>query len=229
MSAHILIVEDEVSIRDNVVYSLESEGFTTTSCSTGAEALDCLEKAVVSLVLLDIGLPDMSGFEVCRRLLAQRTIPVIFLTARSEEIDRVVGLEMGGDDYVVKPFSPRELTARVRAVLRRTGHGESAHGPMNSAMFQIDRERLEIRYHDRLLPLSRTEYRLIECLARHPGRVFTRDQLMTAAWDEPDASFERTVDSHIKSIRAKLRDAAPEEDPIRTHRGVGYSLMEPTS
>ena len=223
----ILVVEDEPSIADNIVYALESEGFQPTACATGAEALARFEREEWSLVVLDVGLPDVSGFEGCRRLLASRNVPVIFLTARGQEVDRVVGLELGADDYVVKPFSPRELTARVRAVLRRAnGHAEPATQPNSSTPLVVDDERCVVRYFGQTLQLPRYEFRLIKALAAHPGRVFTRSQLMDRASDEPEAAMERTVDAHIKSLRAALKAVKPEIDPIQTHRGMGYSLVE---
>ncbi len=223
----ILIVEDEPSIRDTIQYPLDSDGCETRCCGTGGEALTALGEAAFDLVILDVGLPDVSGFDVCRRLRERSNVPVLFLTARSDEIDRVVGLEIGGDDYVTKPFSPRELAARVRAVLRRT-RGAVAIEPdaAGNEVFAVDADRLAIRYHGTPLDLSRTEYRLLAAFVARPGRVFSRAQLMDAAWDEPEASFDRTVDAHVKTLRAKLRAVRPEEDPIRTHRGFGYSLAE---
>ena len=151
-------------------------------------------------------------------------MPVIFLTARSGEVDRIVGLELGADDYVAKPFSPRELTARVRAVLRRSnGAAGAATAP---AGWKHDEARCRISYRGRALDLTRNEYRLLRALLAAPGRVFSRDQLMTAAWEDPGAALDRTVDAHIKTLRAKLREAAPEAEPIETHRGLGYSLRE---
>jgi two-component system, OmpR family, catabolic regulation response regulator CreB len=218
----ILIVEDEPSIRDAIQYTLESEGAEVTCRGTGGEALEIAAEMTFDLVVLDVGLPDLNGFDVCRRLRERSEVPVIFLTARSEEIDRVVGLEIGGDDYVTKPFSPRELGARVRAVLRRTRN--PAAPPPGKSPFAVDHERLVVRYHATALDLSRYEYRLLLALLAKPGRVFSRAQLMDAAWEEPEASMERTVDTHIKSLRAKLHRVRPDEDPIRTHRGFGYSL-----
>jgi len=159
-------------------------------------------------------------------------VPIIFVTARKDEIDRVVGLEIGADDYVVKPFSPRELSARVKAVLRRTGQPpsvtaeSSASIPSPPAPFAVNMERMEIRYKDCLLQLSRYEYRVLKVLLDRPGKVFSRDELMERAWDEPGSSLDRTVDAHIKTIRAKLHAVAPDTDPIRTHRGVGYSIAD---
>jgi two-component system catabolic regulation response regulator CreB len=228
----ILVVEDEPSIADNLLYALESEGFEAHARSTGAEAIRAFERETWSLVILDVGLPDGSGFEVCRRMLALRDAPIIFLTARGQEIDRVVGLELGADDYMVKPFSPRELTARVRAVLRRTGAppkagpGSPPPSPSPATPLEVDLERCVVRYFGQTLQLPRYEFRLIKALAAHPGRVFSRSQLMDQASDEPEAAMERTVDAHIKSLRAALKAVKPEIDPIQTHRGMGYSLVE---
>lgn len=226
----VLVVDDEVSISDAIVYCLESEGYVARACALGSEALRLLGREGFDLLILDVGLPDMSGFEVCRRLKESgNNMPVIFLTARASEIDRVVGLEIGGDDYIVKPFSPRELSARARAVLRRCGNshaagdGESA-APLAGAAFSIDDGRCEIRYRGHLLKLSRYEFRLLRLLIKHPGQVFSRAQMMDHAWEEPEASMERTVDSHIKAIRAKIRDVDPGADPIQTRRGMGYSF-----
>ncbi|MEQ1752356.1 MAG: two-component system response regulator CreB [Prosthecobacter sp.] len=225
--SRILVVEDEPSIADNIIYALESEGFLSHACTTGAEALLRFECEDWALVILDVGLPDMSGFEVCRRLLALRNVPVIFLTARGQEVDRVVGLELGADDYVVKPFSPRELTARVRAVLRRTGGGlKTAAQPAAAIPLEVDVERCVVRYFGKTLQLPRYEFRLLKALAAHPGRVFTRSQLMDHGSDEPEAAMERTVDAHIKSLRAALKAVKPDIDPIQTHRGTGYALVE---
>jgi two-component system catabolic regulation response regulator CreB len=228
-SPRILVVEDEPSIRDAIQYAIESDGCDVTCSGTGGDALARLDAGAFDLVVLDVGLPDINGFDVCRRLRESHTIPVLFLTARSDEIDRVVGLEIGGDDYVTKPFSPRELSARVRAILRRT---QGAAGPattgvahsQNESVFEIDAERVVIRYHATPLDLSRYEYRLLVALIAKPGRVFSRAQLMDAAWEEPEASMERTVDTHIKSLRAKLHAVRQDDDPIRTHRGFGYSI-----
>jgi two-component system catabolic regulation response regulator CreB len=223
----ILVVEDEVAIAETILYALKTEGFDPVWKATGREALTALEGQSVALVVLDVGLPDMSGFDVCREIQRRVQVPVIFLTARSSEVDRIVGLELGADDYLAKPFSPRELTARVRAVLRRTnGHGTVRPAAPSSKIWQHDEVRCRISYRLKPLELTRNEYRLLCALLASPGRVFNRDQLMTAAWDDPGAALDRTVDAHIKTLRAKLREAAPEADPIVTHRGLGYSLRE---
>ncbi|MCG6892797.1 MAG: two-component system response regulator CreB [Desulfobacteraceae bacterium] len=221
----ILVVEDEPAIADTIQYALETEGFQARCLSSGGGVLQQLAEEAVDLVVLDIGLPDVNGMELCKEIRKENDVPVIFLTARSDEIDRVVGLEIGADDYMVKPFSPRELTARIRAVLRRAG-GRGT-GAENTG-FSVDESRRRITYCGSPLDLSRTEYRLLQTLVGRPGHVFTRERLMELAWDEPDASMDRTVDAHIKTIRAKLRAVRPEVDPIVTHRGVGYALSEET-
>jgi two-component system catabolic regulation response regulator CreB len=223
----ILVVEDEPAIADTLQYALESEGFQCLRLEVGAGVAEVLDRQPVALVVLDIGLPDMSGIEVCRRIRQRHDVPIIFLTARGGELDRVVGLEIGADDYVSKPFSPRELAARVKAVLRRARPGNaSPQPPPPAAAFALDEERLQITYFGKPLELSRYEYRLLAVLLKRPGRVYSREQLLELAWDEPEASLDRTVDAHVKNLRAKLRDVRPEIDPIATHRGTGYSLKE---
>lgn len=222
----ILIVDDEPAIADTIQYTLEMEGFQTLISHLGIPVAGLLEEHSVDLVILDIGLPDISGTEVLKRIRQKFRVPVIFLTARAGEIDRVLGLELGGDDYVVKPFSPRELAARVKAVLRRSGGGAATTHQPDSATWQVDEARRCIFFHGARLDLSRYEYNILEVFLRRRGQVFTRDRLMEAAWDEPEASMDRTVDAHIKNLRAKLKLIRPGEDPILTHRGIGYSLRE---
>ena len=223
----VLVVEDEPPIAETILYALRTEGFTPLWHPTGREALATLRREPVALVILDVGLPDMSGFDVCRELRCTHAVPVIFLTARSGEVDKIVGLELGADDYLAKPFSPRELTARVRAVLRRT-QATAAPAPVTGGVWQHDAERCRIHYRGQALELTRNEYRLLAVLIAAPGRVFSRDQLMNAAWPDPGAAMDRTVDAHIKLLRGKLRGVAPEADPIVTHRGLGYALREET-
>lgn len=230
----ILVVEDEASIAETITYALQTEGYSPVWKATGGEALAVIGLLPVALVILDVGLPDMSGFDVCRELQKRGAPPVIFLTARCGEVDKIVGLELGADDYLAKPFSPRELTARVRAILRRTnGQGNGMiSGPIPAvsaatpSVWVHDAAKCRISYRGRALELTRNEYRLLGALLATPGRVFNRDQLMAAAWADPGAAIDRTVDAHIKTLRAKLREAAPEADPIVTHRGLGYSLRE---
>jgi two-component system, OmpR family, catabolic regulation response regulator CreB len=231
MPHRILIVEDEPAIADNIVYALETEGFLTRWCATGGEGLAALAEPF-DLAVLDVGLPDMGGFDLCREIRKRGELPILFLTARAGEIDRVVGLELGADDYVVKPFSPRELAARIKAILRRTAKPPAAAGDPRPAKdpspppFSVDAERCAIAYFGKRLDLSRYEYRLLAALIEKPGRVWSRERLMEKAWDGPEASLERTVDAHIKSLRAKLRQVDPGAEAIVTHRGMGYSLKE---
>ena len=242
----ILIVEDESGIADTLQYVLRSDGFTPVWCETAEAGLQSFKEELPALAILDVGLPDMNGFELFKQLqayLRERALPdlpMVFLTARSDEIDRVVGLELGADDYIAKPLSPRELVARVRTILRRSQRGASAPAgvapvaavpvalrPVEPAVpFVVDAERMQIRYYGRALELSRYEYGLLRLLVQRPGRVFTRDELLSQVWDDASDSFDRTVDAHIKTLRAKLRTVAPELDPIRTLRGTGYALNE---
>ncbi len=220
---HILIVEDEAAIADTLIFALQGEGFSSSWLSLGEQALAAQQCTPADLLILDVGLPDISGFEVCKRLRRFSEVPVIFLTARSEEIDRVVGLEIGADDYVVKPFSPREVAARVKAILKRTAPREAAPEEVPSGPFQVDGERVQIHYHGELLSLTRHEFRLLQLLLAQPERVFSREQLLDGLGVASDAGYERSIDSHIKSLRAKLRQVAAAAEPIQTHRGLGYS------
>jgi two-component system, OmpR family, catabolic regulation response regulator CreB len=227
MKQRILIVEDEPSIADNIQYVLESEGLETVRSATGLAALPLLAESSIDLILLDVGLPDVSGFDLLREIRRSHTTPIIFLTARSAEIDRVLGLEIGADDYVVKPFSPRELSARVKAVLRRTTAQPTTTAPSAAApAFAVDTSKRQVRYFGHLLELSKYEYAILNTFIRRPGHVFSREELMDIVWEQPETSLDRTVDVHIKNIRAKLRALVPDLDPIVTHRGTGYSLRE---
>ena len=221
----VLIVEDEPGIADTLQYALRTEGFEPRWCATGEDALE--QAAGVALVILDVGLPDIGGLEVFKRLRAQREdLPVLFLTARGDEIDRVVGLELGADDYVTKPFSPRELVARVRTVLRRTAAKAVTPAPPAASPLHCDEGKRQIRYYGQVMDLSRYEYGLLKTLLSRPGFVFTRERLLDLVWVDASESLDRTVDAHVKTLRAKLKAVAPDLEPIRTHRGVGYALAE---
>lgn len=227
MNKKILIIEDEQGIADTITYSLNTEGYAAIVADTGTDGLKLLDNDEFDFVILDIGLPDISGFEVLKRIRNSSEIPVLILTARSEEIDRVLGLELGSDDYVVKPFSPRELTARVKTILRRFNKKDSENNNEKPCMmFGVDDKKRSITYCDNKLDLSRYEFEILHLFIKRPGWVFSREQIMDLIWSEPEESFERTVDAHIKSIRSKLRTINPEVDPIETHRGVGYALKE---
>ena len=216
----VLLVEDEAAIADTLLYALGAAGFVTECVSLGRAALARLAQPGIDLVVLDVGLPDIDGFEVCRELRRHSAVPVLFLTARHEEIDRIVGLELGADDYVTKPFSPREVATRVKTILRRV----QPVSPPTDRVFQLQREAGRVLYHGVLLSLTRYEFLLLAELVEHPQRIFSRAQLMDRVWCEALETDERTVDTHIKTLRAKLRQICPEADPIVTHRGLGYAL-----
>ena len=220
----ILLVEDEPAIAATVVYALREEGYATRHCLTAGAALEAASSQAFDLAILDVGLPDLGGFALCRKLREGRDLPVIFLTARQDEADRIRGFELGADDYVPKPFSPRELVARVQAVLRRAGTAGPTAAGQACAGFEHDAAGRRVRYHGQLLDLTRYEYGLLATLLARPGAVFSRAQLMDRVWGDALETGDRTVDTHVKTLRAKLHAAAPDADPIRTHRGLGYSL-----
>lgn len=221
MKNNILIIEDEHSIADTICYALRTENFFVEWKNLGEDGIKYLKNNSVSLVILDVGLPDISGFEVCKAIRSFSDVPIIFLTARQEEMDRVVGLEIGADDYVVKPFSPRELVARVKVILKRTGKSSNEG---NAGSFQVDEDKGRITYQGTVMDLTRYEYRLLKLLLSQPERIFSREQLMEHVWEAPESSMDRTVDAHIKMLRSKLRDIEPQCDLIKTHRGMGYSI-----
>lgn len=232
----ILCVEDEAAIVLPLRYALEREGWQVSWANTGTQALQLLTQQSFDFIILDVGLPDLNGFEVCKQLRQKYQTPLLFLTARDDEIDRVVGLEIGADDYCSKPFSAREIVARIKAIWRRM---EAQAQPVTSsvaatktevivqsATWSCNPQALQIHYHQQALQLTRYEYRLLFLLIQHPEQVFSRQQLMDHIWEHPEHSLERTVDTHIKSLRQKLKLITPDDDPIRTHRGFGYSLMK---
>lgn len=242
MKPKILIVEDEPAIRDNIQFVLQEEGLETFQVALGSAALPALAERPIDLILLDVGLPDISGFDLLKEIRKAYATPVIMLTARNNELDRVLGLEIGADDYVVKPFSPRELSARVKAVLRRTRAFEmGTPGPVGAAAigaagpvgagprtkrFSVNESKRQVTYCAEVLILSKYEYDILVTFITRPGHVYSREQLMQLVWEQPETSLDRTVDVHIKNIRAKLRAVQPDVDPIVTHRGTGYSLHE---
>ncbi|AJF71595.1 two-component system catabolic regulation response regulator CreB [Raoultella ornithinolytica] len=221
----IWLVEDEQSIADTLVYMLQQEGFVVSVFERGLPALDAARHRMPDLAILDVGLPDISGFELCRQLLGRYpTLPVLFLTARSEEVDKLLGLEIGADDYIAKPFSPREVCARVRTVLRRVQKFAASGAVLQVGEFQLNEAAARVTWCGQPLTLTRYEFLLLKTLLRSPGRVFSRQQLMDAVWGDAHESFDRTVDTHIKTLRAKLREVNPHLSPVNTHRGMGYSL-----
>lgn len=218
----VLLVEDEPAIADAVLYALESEGVACVWASTGEAALRHVRDSAPKMVLLDIGLPDINGLDLFRQIRAISNASIVFLTSRSSEIDQVLGLELGADDYITKPFSPRVLSARVRLQLRRdsTPHPTAS----NTTLFQADEDKRRITLRGQLLDLSRYEYGLLLLLMNNPSRTYSREQLMQLVWASPDESFDRTVDTHIKVLRQKIRAVDASLNPIKTHRGVGYSF-----
>ena len=224
---NVLLIEDEAAIADAVIYALETEGFKINWYTLGLEALSELQKNDdYAIVILDIGLPDTNGFDLCKEIRHFSDIPIIFLTARNEEIDRIVGLEIGADDYVSKPFSPRELSARVKVILKRTNIMPIVKPDHQSnGAFFIDTQRAIISYHQTQLDLTRYEYLILEQLLTQPERVFSREQIINEVWSDPQASMDRAVDTHIKTLRQKLKEIKSDIDPIKTHRGLGYSII----
>lgn len=218
----LLIVEDEKAIADTLVYVLNNEHYRSDWVSSGNAALAALQQQTYDCVLLDIGLPDINGFEVLKRLRQFSDIPVLFLTARDEEIDRILGLEMGADDYITKPFSPREVATRIKVVLRRARPAVAPEDSVGDFLF--NEQTAEISLFGQPLALTKAEYLLLKTLLQQPKRVFSRAQLITAVWDENHPSDERAIDTHIKTLRAKIRQLAANKHYIHTHRGLGYSL-----
>ncbi len=226
-AARVLLVEDDPAIARSIIYTLERDGLRVTHSLLLADARSQLAQHPYDVLILDIGLPDGSGLDLCRALRGgafASPLPVLMLSAQGEEIDRVLGLELGADDYVTKPFSPRELLARVRGMLRRTRMAAPAAPGLSDSPFDVDAPGQRIALHGQTLGLTRREYGLLADLLRHRGRIRSRDDLLTAVWGTDTDSTDRTVDTHIKTLRAKLQGIAPERDYIVTHRGMGYSL-----
>jgi two-component system, OmpR family, response regulator RegX3 len=223
----ILLVEDEASITEPLAEALRTEGFDTQVAATAAEALE-LSRRGPDLVLLDVMLPDGSGFDVCRELRARSRVPIIMLTARGEEADRVVGLELGADDYVVKPFSAREVVARIRAVLRRADTPEpSGDAPLEVGAVRVDPARREATRDGEPLGLSRKEFDLLHLLMRNAGSVVTRERLIDEVWDPNWFGSTKTLDVHVSGLRRKLGDDPSRPRYLHTVRGVGFRFSAP--
>jgi len=226
MAERILVVDDEPDLLELVRFNLDQAGYRVDTAQSGREAMTMLRRSAPDLVVLDLMLPDLSGEEVCRQLRADvqlAHLPVIMLTAKSEEVDRVVGFELGADDYVTKPFSPRELVLRIRAVLRRGSGPQPAGGPLERGALRLDPERHRCTVQDQEITLTAKEFQLLESLMRRPGRVMTREKLLDEVWGSDIAVTTRTIDTHLKRLREKLGVAA---DLIETVRGVGYRFSE---
>ncbi len=221
----ILVVDDEPKVLELIRAYLVKDGYEVFTASDGKEALNQAQHHRPDLIILDLNLPEVDGLEVCRNLRSKSYVPVIMLTARDDEIDKIVGLELGADDYVTKPFSPRELVARVSAVLRRTREGSKPGKQIITGGIHLDSERHEATYDKHLLNLTAAEFKLLSVLASNPGHVYTRLQLMDSAFGQSYEGYERTIDAHIKNIRHKLSMVSPEaSNLLTTVRGVGYKL-----
>ncbi len=225
MPPTVLVADDEKNIVSLVKLYLSTEGYAVESAADGPAALEAARRVRPALVILDVMLPQLDGWEVLRQLRAESSVPVIMLSARTEDIDKVVGLELGADDYVTKPFNPRELIARVKAVLRRTGGRSKRDILVEVGDVAIDSARREVRVNGQLVALRNKEFELLVALASQPGRVVTRDSLLASVWDYAESGGSRTVDVHVKFLRDKLAGSAIE---IQSVRGYGYKLV-PTS
>lgn len=227
-----MIVDDELHIREVVRFALEKDGFATIEADNGREALELFNAKNPDLIILDIKMPEMDGIETCRILRSKSKTPIVFLSSKDEEIDRIIGLEIGGDDYISKPFSPRELTARVRAVLRRASDsdwpqakGESGSNPVETldhGRLSLDPEAFIARWEQHEVVLTVTEFGVLRTLIARPGKVFSRDRLMDGAYGVNHYVSDRTIDSHVRRVRNKFTQLGA--DPIETVHGVGYKL-----
>jgi DNA-binding response OmpR family regulator len=223
----ILVVDDEPKVGDLIKAYLEKDGYDVLLSGDGRDALEKARSHKPDLILLDLNLPVVDGIEVFRGVRTFSDIPVIMVTARDDEVDKIVGLQLGADDYVTKPFSPRELAARVGAVLRRYSEGTKNTSRIISGELQVDFERHEVKYKDEPVSLTAAEFKLLSVMAKNPGRVFTRLQLMDSAFGETYEGYDRTIDAHVKNIRQKLAKIGGDtENPVVTVRGVGYKLEQ---
>lgn len=225
MAQRILVVDDDPHIREIICFALAKAGFETLTAGDGAEALALCQATPAALLVLDIGMPEMDGLEVCRQLRKTSEVPILFLSARDEEIDRVLGLEIGGDDYVVKPFSPRELVARVNAILKRARPACQPAGPERFAHggLELDAPRHVTRFADRAVELTAIEFAILKALLARPSLVLSREQILDAAYAGACQVADRTIDSHVRNIRAKLAEAGC-ANAIETVHGVGFRL-----
>lgn len=225
MPHRILVADDEPHIREVISFALERAGFAIQTARNGSEALQAFRRGSVDLIVLDIGMPEMDGLEVCRQVRKTSEVPILFLSARDDEIDRVLGLEIGGDDYVTKPFSPRELVARVNAILKRAAPAGARGSALTHGRVGLDPERHEVHYGDKQVALTALEFAMLQALMARPGIVFSREQLMAAAYGPNIHVADRTIDSHIRNIRAKFAEAGC-PGIVATVHGVGFRLGE---
>jgi two-component system, OmpR family, response regulator len=230
VNEHVLLVEDDASIREVASLALEQAGFRVTSSGDGREGLLHFRREPFDLVVLDVMLPHLDGIEVCRRLRSRSQVPIIMLTARDDEMDKVVGLEMGADDYITKPFSVREFRSRVRAALRRSEMGRprpDAEPPISVAGLRIDFDRRAVSIRRRRVELTYVEFEILAALARAPGSVFTREMLLEHVWGDAAFRDPRTIDVHIRHLREKLERDPASPEYLFTVRGVGYRFRDP--
>jgi DNA-binding response OmpR family regulator len=222
-------VDDEQSVQQLLTYPLRKEGYEVVGALDGREALDRINDSSFDLVVLDVMLPKLDGFDVCRQIRARSAVPIIMLTAKTEEIDKVLGLELGADDYITKPFSVREFRSRVKAVLRRAAHvrgDESLEEPIERGELRIDFDKRHVQVREVSVRLTYVEFEILAALARSPGRVFSRSMLLERVWGDSAYRDPRTVDVHIRHLREKLEQDAKHPELIFTVRGVGYRFRE---
>lgn len=219
---HVLIVEDAISIAEILIDYLKQAGFEVSHLSSGLDVIHFLKTRQPDLLLLDIMLPGKDGIEICREIRTFSNVPIIMVTARVDEVDRLIGLEIGADDYICKPFSPREVVARVKAYFRRAGVAASTTAGGRSSIFNIDEQQLRAYINGQLLDLTPTEFRLLKLFVQNPGRVYSRSQLLTLCYQQEQHIFDRTIDSHIKNLRKKLDKMLPGTEVIHAVYGVGY-------
>ena len=220
--SRVLLVDDDTEFCELLVDYLTPEGFSVDTVHDGEAALQQAGTERYDVIVLDVMLPKLTGFEVLRDLRTRSQTPVLMLTARGDDVDRIVGLEIGADDYVTKPFSPRELSARVKVILKRV---TPSSPEVKEHTFVVDSSKAKILYHGQELDLTRYEFFILKKLLQQPERVFSREQIISEVWTEPHASMDRAVDTHIKTLRQKLKQVDDSNDPIKTHRGLGYSIF----
>ncbi|MBY5359656.1 response regulator [Rhizobium leguminosarum] len=226
MAPRILVVDDEPHIRDVICFALERASLASMAARNGTEAMTAFRRGNIDLIILDVGMPDMDGLEVCRQIRKTSALPILFLSARDEEIDRVLGLEIGGDDYVTKPFSPRELVARVKAILKRSGNeagSDRRHATLVAGELSLDRRGRTVMFGESTIAMTSLEFAILDALLSRPDMVFSREQLMEAAYGAGTYVADRTIDSHVRNIRAKFL-AAGGQGIITTVHGIGFKL-----
>ncbi|MCL4126354.1 UNVERIFIED_CONTAM: hypothetical protein GTU68_015776 [Idotea baltica] len=228
MKTHILIVEDEEYIAEVLIAYCQNSGFEVTHLASGAEVVATVKSQTFDLMLLDLMLPDMDGIEICKQVRQFSQLPIIMVTAKSEEIDRLIGLELGADDYICKPFSPREVIVRIKTVLRRTLAIQPYLMPQSPELilgsFVLKPDEYEARFNGHFLELTPKEFMLLRMLVEHPGRVYTRDDILNALYSDFADVLDRNIDTHIKNIRKKIHAVSSVSNPIRSVYGVGYKI-----